>query len=238
MKKTAAPAKPAAKAAPAKAAPAKTGAKAPAKKADASKKEQPKEVPKVEESKEEVPKVVEQPKKEYPKVPEKEIENLLEDFRTIDYLKLSTYLDAAALSGKYCLIFDQTGKVPDFLEYKGVLVDLHKEIVNCRLGLKTQDEIFELMRLKLVNAMRLGGNLALNIDKLDDVAWEQEWTRDGFFPLMAFNSFDWREEENYKTVVRPEEDKGFMDNDDLVEQRFEMKEKFNLSIICCYDGDD
>jgi len=123
------------------------------------------------------------------------------------------------------------------LTYKGVNKDIHKDMVNCNLGLKEKDEVFEILRSGLVVAMRLGGNFGINIDKLDDVQWEKEWTKDGFFPMQVFDSDEWREEENYRTVVRPEEDKGFMENDDLVEQRFEMKEKFNLVIVCHFDGD-
>jgi len=85
--------------------------------------------------------------------------------------------------------------------------------------------------------MRLGGTYSINIDKLDDVAWEAEWTKDEFFPKMVFDSEKWHEEENYRTVVRPEEDEGFEENDELVEQKFEMKEKFNLVIVCHFDGD-
>ena len=85
--------------------------------------------------------------------------------------------------------------------------------------------------------MRLCGTYGINIDKLDDVMWAAEWTKDEFFPLKVFDTDEWHEEQNYRTVVRPEEDKGFEDNDELVEQKFEMKEKFNLCIICHFDGD-
>lgn len=230
-----APAKPAAAKAPAKGTAAKAApAKKPAAKTADKKEEKPAAV--IEETKQEVVKDF-PPKKEYPKIPDKQIETLMDDFRTIVFLKLDNYLNAAALSQKYCILFDETGKIPDFLTYKGVHKDIHKDMVNYKLGLKEKDEVFEVLRSGLVVAMRLGGNFGINIDRLDDVQWEAEWTKDEFFPMTVFDSDEWREEENYRTVVRPEEDKGFMDNDELVEQRFEMKEKFNLVIVCHFDGD-
>ena len=99
-----APAKTPATKAPAKSttttkAPAKTGTKAPAKKTEA-KTEKPAPV---EETKEVEPKV------ELPKISEKDMANLMEEFRTIPYTKLDSYLNASALNGKYVIIFDKTG---------------------------------------------------------------------------------------------------------------------------------
>lgn len=52
----------------------------------------------------------------------------------MDFKQLDTYLMAAQLSGKYVLIFDQTDSVASFMEYKHILKDLHKEVLNVRLG--------------------------------------------------------------------------------------------------------
>jgi hypothetical protein len=40
---------------------------------------------------------------------EKVIKDMLEEFRTIPLNKMAMQLEAAALSGKYVLIFDKTG---------------------------------------------------------------------------------------------------------------------------------
>lgn len=90
----------------------------------------------------------------------------MEEFRTIPLNKLDSYLNAAALNGKYVLLIDKTGKVQDFMNYKATLKDFYKEIVNVRLGLKEKVDAMEELRRGLVNAMRLGGNLAINLDKL------------------------------------------------------------------------
>ena len=55
---------------------------------------------------------------------------------------------------------------------------------------------------------------------------------DTYFPLMVFNYDDWRLEDNYMTVVRPEENHGFQD-----EPHFSMHEKFNICILCLYESD-
>lgn len=47
-----------------------------------------------------------------------------------------------------------------------MLKDIHKDVINNRLGLKPKDVIFEDLRKGLVNAMRLGSNFVLNLDKL------------------------------------------------------------------------
>jgi hypothetical protein len=85
----------------------------------------------------------------------------------------------------------------------------------------------EELRKGLVNAMRLGGNLAINLDKLQDVNFQDEWTMETYFPMMVFNYDDWREEDNYMTVVRPEENHGFHE-----EPNFSMHDKFNIVFLC------
>lgn len=94
---------------------------------------------------------------------------MMEEFRTIPYTKLDSYLNASALNGKYIIIFDKTGSTQDFLSYKATLKDFHKEVLNVRLGLKEKVEAMDELRRGLVNAMRLGANLAINLDKLQDV---------------------------------------------------------------------
>ena len=128
---------PASKAPAAKAALAKPASKAaPKRKTSAAKKTKATEAkdPKAqEETKEEVvdPSIAlkaaerKMPMPTHSRVPDKKIEELLYDFRTIDFLKLDTYLTSASLNQKYCLIFDQTGKVPDYMTYKGVHKDIH-----------------------------------------------------------------------------------------------------------------
>ena len=230
----AAPAKPATKAPekPASKAPEKTSTK-PAVKTDKKapvKKDDNKPAP-IEETKTEQ-KVFEQPKPVLKPVSEKDLASLMEEFRAIPLNKLDSYLNAAALNGKYVLLFDKTGKVQDFMNYKATLKDFYKEVVNVRLGLKEKVDSMEELRRGLVNAMRLGGNLAINLDKLLDVNFAEEWTMDTYFPLMVFNYEDWRQDDNYMSVVRPEENHGFQD-----EPHFSMHEKFNMVILCLYESD-
>lgn len=47
--------------------------------------------------------------------------------------------------------------------------DFHTSVVNVRLGLKSKEEALEDLRKGLVNAMRLGTNFAINLDRLHDV---------------------------------------------------------------------
>ena len=67
-----------------------------------------------------------------------------------------------------------------------MLKDIHREIINNRLGLKHKEIILEDLRKGLVNAMRLGSNFVLNLDKLSDVDFHSSWVSDSF-PLTLFD---------------------------------------------------
>lgn len=111
--------------------------------------------------------------------------------------------------------------------------DFHRDVVNVRLGLKTKEDALEELRRGLVNSMRLGANFVINLDKIHDIDFETEWTQDGVFPIKVFNYDEWRESENFLTVVREEENKGFEGDD-----KFDMQEKFNMVLLCAYDTDE
>jgi uncharacterized protein YbjQ (UPF0145 family) len=48
-------------------------------------------------------------------------------------------------------------------------------VLAVRLKLKSKEEALEELRKGLVNAMRLGANFVINLDRLDDICWD-EWT--------------------------------------------------------------
>jgi hypothetical protein len=101
--------------------------------------------------------------------------------------------------------------------------------VNVRLGLKEKVEAMEELRLGLVTAMKLGSNLAINLDMLQNVNFENDWTMDSYFPLSVFNYEDWRDEVNYQTVVRTKEG---------IDPVFSIHDKFNMIILCKYESDE
>ena len=187
----------------------------------------------------------------YPHIPEKAVESLMDDFREIDFVKLDTYLQTAALTQKYCLIFDATegGKVTEYLNYKGMVIDCYRDVVQTRVGLKEKSDVIEQWRRSLQTAMHLGSNLAINLDSLDDVDFHNEWVEEGSFPITAFDSDKWHLEENHMTVVREksEDDEETQDQEELspeeqqrraiLSEKFEMHEKFNMMVVCKFQGD-
>ena len=88
----------------------------------------------------------------------------MQDVRSIEYLKLASYLEAAQMNGKYVLIFDQTNNCHTYFGYKGIMKDFHSSVVKVRLGLGQKEEVLEDLRTGIIVAMRLGSNFVINLD--------------------------------------------------------------------------
>lgn len=66
----------------------------------------------------------------------------------------------------YCFIQDYNGVAVDFYQYKGRLLDYHKEKIKVTLGAQTQEECIEVLRKNIVAAMRNGQTLAINLGNI------------------------------------------------------------------------
>ena len=114
---------------------------------------------------------------------------------------------------RYQLVFDSTSNCEVFFRYKAHLIEVNKLSLGITLGKITKADAIETLRKALVHCMRCGDRLVLQCGRL---AIDFKETFDGGpdnFPVdMIFNFKEWRKEENYKKVVRPDEDHDLMMN--------------------------
>jgi len=86
----------------------------------------------------------------------------------------------------------------------------------------------------LVYSMRIGDVFAINCDNLN-LDFNNEWTHSEIFPTDEISEFDeWREDESYMKVVKPEE------NVDLIGNKkcYMMNEKFQMVFLYRYTSDE
>ena len=128
---------------------------------------------------------------------------------------------------KYSLVFDSTGDCETFFHYQGHMVELNKLQLSISLGKITKDEAIETLRKALVYAMRLGERLVLYCGRYA-VDFKTEFNDPVNFPTeLVFNFTEWRKEENYKRIVRDEEDKDLMGN----MKCYVMNDSFGIVIV-------
>ena len=107
------------------------------------------------------------------------------------------------------------------------MIEINKLSLSVTLGRLTKDEAIEQMRRALVYAMRIGDRLVLHCGKYG-IDFVREWTCPVNFPTnLIFNFDEWRKEENYKRVVRPEEDVDLLGN----KKCYFMNDNFDLIIV-------
>ena len=92
-----------------------------------------------------------------------------------------------------------------FFSYKGLLVELHKEIVAKAVGTETTESIAEYLRGQLVIGGRKGEKVMFNIGKLAP-DWMREYNvKDVFEPGFVFNREAWFKESNHMRFVKENE---------------------------------
>ena len=128
---------------------------------------------------------------------------------------------------KYSLIFDTTGECEVFFRYKAHMMELNKLSLSISLGKITKDEAIEQLRKGLVYSMRAGDRYVLNCGK-HAIDFINEFNDPVNFPTQLIFDYDeWRKEENYKRIVRPEEDVDLLGN----KKCYFMNDKFDLIIV-------
>ena len=89
------------------------------------------------------------------------------DWEHIDLWSLVSRVEVARdIKKKYCFIVDLNGDAVDFYQYKGRLLEFHKEKIKMIMGKQTLEEMIEKMRKELVAAMRNGQTLGINLGKI------------------------------------------------------------------------
>ena len=108
------------------------------------------------------------------------------------------------------------------------MIEVNKLSIGIAIGKYTKEEALEQIRRGLVYSMRSGDRLVLFCGNIAP-DFKKEMTSDAAnFPAeVVFNFNEWRKEENYKKIVRDEEDHDLMGN----KKMFWMSEKFDLIIL-------
>lgn len=107
------------------------------------------------------------------------------------------------------------------------MMELAKLHLSVNIGKITKDEAIEELRKGLVYSMRLGDRYVLNCGKLQ-IDFMRDFHDPVNFPIdKIFDFQEWRKEENYKKIVRPEEDVDLMNN----KKCYFMNDNFDLIIL-------
>ena len=159
--------------------------------------------------------------------------DLMANAKQIGLTALDVEIGNAFKAGKYCLILDKNGNVNVFFRYKRHQKELAPEILKSQIGSQTTADVIEVIRKSLVHCMRTGETLALNCDKISPDFIGTFNCKDNL-PLEEINDFvKWRQEANFRQIVRKDEDHDIFKNDG-----FEKSDKFTLCYLQTYTSDE
>ena len=149
--------------------------------------------------------------------------------------QLDRAVDTALDAGKYCIIFDKTHNAEVFFRYKAHLIEVNKVSIGITVGKQTKEEGLETLRKGLIYTMRSGDKLVYYIGNISPDFKSGLTGDDSTFPTeKIFNFAEWRKEENYKKIVREEEDHDLMGN----KKCYWMNDKFTMVILAEDEGDE
>ena len=163
-----------------------------------------------------------------------QVEEVMAKARVIPMRKLAQEIESAQEMGRYCIIFDKNENANVFFTYKGTMKEVHKLRVAVAIGYRTQEQALEVLRRALVYSMRIGDIFCINCDNLN-IDFNDVWTHPEVFPMDEVSEFDeWRENDNYMKVVKPEE------NVDLIGNKkcYIMDKNFTMVFLYKYTSDE
>ena len=135
---------------------------------------------------------------------------------------------------RYQVIFDSTENCEVFFRYKAHLLEINKLHLGVTIGRMTKADAIEQVRKSLVSCMRTGDRLVLYCGKMAiDFLASFDGGPDNLPIETLFNFQEWRKEENYKKIVRPEENHDLLNNKNC----YYMNEKFDIIILQENKGD-
>lgn len=107
------------------------------------------------------------------------------------------------------------------------MVELAKLQLSVSMGKITKDEAIDTVRKALVYAMRIGDRFVLHCGK-NTINFKTEFNDPENFPIdLIFNFDEWRKDDVYKRIVRPEEDVDLLGN----KKCYFMNDNFTLIIV-------
>ena len=149
------------------------------------------------------------------------------DWETIGLTEMMNEVGKAGKAGKYAFIHDKQGNVPMFFQYKGVLCDFQREVMKVRINQGQPAEACEVLRKAVVNAMRSGDTLCINLSKLTP-DFSGEFSTD-VLPMSQFlNREEWRKADNYMRIVK--DDEKYMIGG-LNEGHYIMQDEFQVVVV-------
>ena len=136
-------------------------------------------------------------------------------------------------SEKYVVLWDKTanGTVNAKYRSKGIVVELEKEQDRVARKLKTEEDIGETLRAKMVSAMRIGKLLIICVgEEMPD--FDKYKVPDSFGITWddVFNWGEFRKKENYMKLLKDNENYDKFVNKGM----FEMDKEFNVAFMSRY----
>lgn len=133
----------------------------------------------------------------------------------------------------YQLVIDTTGNAEVFFRYKAHLIEVNKLALGISLGRNSKEEAVEQIRKSLVYCMRAGERLVLQCGK-GVVDFREKFGGDVLQWDTIFNFKEWRKEENYKKIVKAEEDHDLMGN----KKCYLMNNDFDIIVLSENEDND
>eukprot|EP00355_Strombidium_rassoulzadegani_P004022 CAMPEP_0168616596 /NCGR_PEP_ID=MMETSP0449_2-20121227/5107_1 /TAXON_ID=1082188 /ORGANISM="Strombidium rassoulzadegani, Strain ras09" /LENGTH=180 /DNA_ID=CAMNT_0008657383 /DNA_START=20 /DNA_END=562 /DNA_ORIENTATION=+ len=128
---------------------------------------------------------------------------------------------------KHSLIFEPNGDVDLFFKVKAKLTEFHRTFIGIKIGQITKREGLDTMRAQLVQAMKAGERMCIMIGKIAP-DFKEQFNDPLVFPTDTIFDFEnFRKIENYKKVVREDEDYDYQNNKGC----FMMHEDYNLVLL-------
>ncbi len=146
--------------------------------------------------------------------------------KTIALGDLMPVIKEAQETKKALLFFDETKNLSVFFSYKATLFELNKEMLSMALKKKTKEEVNERFRKMIVNTMKSGDNLAIFVDS-SIPNFKEEFTDATCVHPDIFDLEVMDKKENYKTMVREEEDVDNFGNKGW----YEKKDDWIISVV-------
>ena len=151
--------------------------------------------------------------------------------------KMNGQLKQANDQNKFLVIKDEVGTAATFFDYSGTLVELDKLKIQMTLGTKSKEQVLDLLRTKLLAAMRFGKTLCLSLGKIS-IDFKSDLNDAKHFPAdTVFDLPSWKDNdaEHWRALIHSESDD--VDYMALNKGTFACKPEFNIVVLTQMDND-
>lgn len=132
-------------------------------------------------------------------------------------------------SDKLTLFINPSGQLETFFNYKGKLIELHKEKLRIEMGKNPAEEIGEELRSLLIMSLHYGYNIVLHLGASENFDIEGffsqfSWYKKDFFLKANFLKTDYLKKNK---LVKDDEDKDFFGN----QGGYEVKDTARIFVL-------